>query len=87
MAQIALLWPSRVSKRRYTAWNTLPFVFTAALATWLSTRRIIRLPFGLRLFRETSADSSRPGQVPTQDDSCAADGNVAAAGPISAITC
>src|SRR5215831_14202067 len=52
----------------------LPFVLTAALATWLRTRRIILLPFGLRLFLETAADSSRPGHVPTHDDSCSAEG-------------
>jgi hypothetical protein len=33
MAQIVLLWPSRTTNRRYTVWNKLPLLFTAALAT------------------------------------------------------
>src|SRR5437867_3897612 len=83
---MALLCPSRVTSFRYKLWNTLPLDFTAALATCVSTRRILRLPFGLRLLLDTPADSSRPGHVPTHDDSCSGDGNVAAAGPTSAIT-
>ena len=43
MVQIALLCPSRTTNRRYTVWNTLPLVFTAALATWLSTLRCRRI--------------------------------------------
>ena len=80
-----LLCPRRGTSLRYKFWNTLPLELTAALATWVKTRRIIRLPLGLRLFLETSADSSRPGHTPTQDATCCGDGNEAAAGPTSAM--
>ena len=61
---MALLCPSQGTRLRYKFWNTLPLELTAALATWVRTRRIIRFPWGLRLFLETSADSSRPGHTP-----------------------
>ena len=83
-----LLCPRRGTSLRYKFWNTLPLELTAALATWARTRRIIRLlPWGLRLFLETSADSSRPGHTPTQDAHCCGDGNEAADGPTSARIC
>lgn len=65
----------------------LPLDFWAALAAWLNRRRIMRLPLGERLLLETSADSSRPGQTPTQEANCSGDGKLAAAGPISAMIC
>jgi hypothetical protein len=41
-------WPRRGTSRRYTTWKIVPLALTAALAAWLRTRRIWRLPFGQR---------------------------------------
>src|SRR5271165_57066 len=46
-----------------------------------------RLPLAERLLWLCSALSFCPGQVPTQEVSCAAEGNVLACAPTSAITC
>jgi hypothetical protein len=50
-------------------------------------RRIWRLPSGDLLLRDTSADSSRPGQAPIQEAKRPGEGKAAASGPSSAITC
>lgn len=42
-------------------------------------------PLGDRLLWETPALSSWPGQTPTQEANCLAEGKVATAGPISAM--
>jgi hypothetical protein len=65
----------------------LPLVRTAALAAWLSKRRIVRLPLGERLLFGTPADSSLPGAVPTHAANWGAGGKVAAQGPTSATIC
>ena len=78
--------PSQGTRLRYKFWNTLPLELTAALATWVRTRRIIRLPWGLRLFLETSADSSRPGHTPPKTLTVAVR-NEAADGPTCARIC
>jgi hypothetical protein len=48
----------------------LSLVRTALQATWFSTRRIVRFPFGERLLLDFPALSSRPGQTPIQDAIC-----------------
>jgi hypothetical protein len=53
----------------------------------LSTRRMYLLPFAERLLEFSSALSSFPGQVPTQEVNSAAEENVLAVTPTSAITC
>ncbi len=46
-----------------------------------------RFPFADRLLVDSPALSWRPGQTPTHDASCGADGNASAPGPISAMIC
>jgi hypothetical protein len=48
---------------------------------WLSTRRMYLLPFAERLLEFSSALSSFPGQVPTQEVNSAAEENVLAVTP------
>ena len=43
-----LIVPRRGTERRYTISKMLPFVLAAALAAWLSKRRMWRLPLGER---------------------------------------
>ena len=47
----------------------------------------MRLPFADRLLLDSPALSSLPGQNPTQDASCPAEGKALAHGPISATIC
>src|SRR5256885_8914068 len=65
----------------------VPFDLAAALAHWLRMRRMWRLPFGERWLLDTPAVSSSPGHAPTQDESCLAEGKVAAVAPTSAMIC
>src|SRR5215475_3605927 len=65
----------------------LPLRLTAALAAWLRTRRIWRLPLGERLLRFTPALSSSPGHAPTHETRFLAEGKVAALAPTSAMIC
>src|SRR5271157_1173606 len=60
---------------------------TAACAASVSTRRTNLLPLAERLLWLSAALSFLPGQVPTHEVSCAAEGNVLACAPTSAITC
>src|SRR5271157_6544392 len=62
-------------------------VLTAACAASVSTRRTNLLPLAERLLWFSSALSFCPGQVPTHEVNCAAEGNVLACAPTSAITC
>lgn len=57
------------------------------MAAWFSTRRRYLFPFAERLLWFSSALSSFPGQVPTQEVNCAAEGTVLACTPTSEITC
>src|SRR6266513_2022128 len=58
-----------------------------SVAAWFSTRRRYLFPFAERLLWFSSALSSFPGQVPTQEVNCAAEGKVLACTPTSEITC
>ena len=97
--EIALPWVGDYDPRNRTAGDRMKLqqkawlcaiIFVSSvsfLLPWFSTRRRYLFPFAERLLWFSSALSSFPGQVPTQEVNCAAEGNVLACTPTSEITC